>query len=464
MQTYDYDLFVIGGGSGGVRAARLAGSLGKRVALAEKHRVGGTCVIRGCVPKKLFVYASEYASLFEESIYFGWKATKTEFNLACFMEAQKKELTRLEGLYRKNLCNNNVAIFDDHASLLDEHTIFLKDSQKKITAEKILITVGGRPYIPSNIKGIEYALTSDDMFALTELPKSLVVVGSGYIGLEFASIFHSLGVEVTVISRGTGILRDFDKDLASFLQKAMQQKGIKIITQAEVIEIIKEKDNLSLKLSNGQILKSSQILLATGRVPEVSGLGLENVGIKTNERGNILVNEYFQTNVKNIFALGDVTNKIQLTPVAIHQAICFIKTQYQNIQTTADLDMVATVVFSKPELATVGLSEENAVKQYKDLEVYHTEFRPMRATISNADEKYLMKLLVEKESNIVVGAHIAGPNAGEMIQLVAIALKGKLTKNVFDATMAVHPTAAEELVTLYKPSYVYKNGLKLECN
>ncbi|WP_409361856.1 glutathione-disulfide reductase [Bartonella heixiaziensis] len=457
-----FDLFVIGSGSGGVRAARLAGGLGKRVAIAEEYRIGGTCVIRGCVPKKLYVYASQYAREFRKSIGFGWKYADPIFSWEKLVAAKNKEISRLEGIYRKGLQDNNVHIYESRAVFVDDHTLELSATGERVRAEKILIATGAKIAPNTAIKGSDFCLTSNEIFDLEELPKSIVIVGGGYIGVEFANIFHELGVKTTLLHRSDLILRNFDYDLRQLLNDAMIEKGISIIYGVTVSEVQARGNCYGAVLSNGQTISADQIMLATGRVPNTTGLRLERAGVQVDEFGAVVVDERMTTNIPHIWAVGDVTGHIQLTPVAIHDAMCFVKTAFENIPTTPDYDLITTAVFSQPEIGTVGLSEEDAVHHYKRLEIYRSVFRPMRNVLSGSSEKMFMKLIVDGESRIVVGAHILGENAGEMAQLIGIALKGKLTKDIFDETMAVHPTMAEELVTMYKPSYVYENGKKVE--
>ncbi|WP_208436066.1 glutathione-disulfide reductase [Bartonella phoceensis] len=462
MGSFDFDLFVIGSGSGGVRAARLAGGLGKRVAIAEEYRIGGTCVIRGCVPKKLYVYASQYAKEFSKSVGFGWEYANPIFSWEKLVAAKNKEISRLEELYRKGLQSNHVHIYESRAIFVDEHTLELSVTGERISAEKILIATGAKITQNTAIKGSDLCLTSNEIFDLEKLPKSIVIVGGGYIGVEFANIFHELGVKTTLIHRGDLILRNFDYDLRQLLHDAMIEKGISIIYGATVSKVQSMSDCYDVVLSSGQTMHADQIMLATGRVPNTKGLGLERAGVRVNEFGAVVVDERMTTNVPHIWAVGDVTGHIQLTPVAIHDAMCFVKTAFENTPTTPNYDLITTAVFSQPEIGTIGLSEEAALQHYKRLEVYRTVFRPMRNVLSGSSEKMFMKLLVDGESRVVVGAHILGENAGEMAQLIGISLKGKLTKDIFDETMAVHPTVAEELVTMYKPSYVYENGKKVK--
>ncbi len=462
MSTYDYDLFVIGGGSGGVRAARVAASLGKRVAIAEEHRFGGTCVIRGCVPKKLLVYASQYCEHFEDAVGYGWDVGKSTFDWKKLIAAKDKEIARLEGLYRSGLANNGAEIIESRAELVNAHTIRLVKTGKTVTAEKIVIATGGAPNLHAALPGHEFCISSNDAFDLPYLPSSILISGGGYIAVEFANIFHGLGVAVTLIYRGKEILSRFDKDMRQGLHTAMVEKGIRILL-TDVIESVEKTaaGGLLAKTKAGETIAVDAVMLALGRDPNTKGLGLEAVGVDINERGAIIVDEYSRTTVPNIYALGDVTDRVQLTPVAIHEAMCFIETEYKNNPTAPDHDLIATAVFSQPEIGTVGLSEEDAAKRYSELEVYRAEFRPMKATLSGRMEKMIMKLIVDAASRKVVGAHILGHDAGEMVQLLGISLKAGVTKEDFDRTMAVHPSAAEELVTMYTPSYRIKNNQRV---
>jgi glutathione reductase (NADPH) len=458
VSTYDYDLFVIGGGSGGVRSARVAASLGKKVAIAEEYRFGGTCVIRGCVPKKLFVYASQFHEHFEDAAGFGWTVGESTFDWKALVAAKDKEITRLEGLYRKGLDNAKAEQIDSRAELVDAHTVKIVKTGKTVTAERIVIAVGGRPNPHVSLKGHEFCISSNEAFHLDELPKSILIAGGGYIAVEFANIFHGLGVDVTLIYRGAEILSRFDHDLRKGVHAAMEAKGIKVLCHDVIEEVTKTADGFSAQTKNHGTLNVGLVMLALGRDPYTEGLGLEKAGVATDHKGAIIVDDYSRTNVLSIFALGDVTDRVQLTPVAIHEAMCFIETEYKGNPTSPDHDLIATAVFSQPEIGTVGLSEEDAGKKYPDIEVYRAEFRPMKATLSGRSEKMLMKLIVNAADRKVVGAHILGHEAGEMAQLLGITLKAGCTKDDFDRTMAVHPTAAEELVTMYTPSYRLKNG------
>jgi glutathione reductase (NADPH) len=459
MTAFDYDLFVIGGGSGGVRAGRLAASLGKRVAIAEEYRFGGTCVIRGCVPKKLFVYASQFPEHFEDAAGFGWQVGEASFDWTKLVAAKDREIARLEGLYRRGLENAGAEILETRAELVDAHTIRLAKTGQTVTAERIVIATGGTPNPHAALPGHELCISSNEAFDLPELPRSILIAGGGYIAVEFANIFHGLGVDTTLIYRGKEILSRFDEDMRRELHAAMEAKGIRIICTDLISEVAKAPaGGLVARTLNGQTLAVDTVMLALGRDPNTQGLGLEAAGIEVNDRGAIVVDDHSRTSVPHVFALGDVTDRVQLTPVAIHEAMCFIETEFKNNPTSPDHDLIATAVFSQPEIGTVGLSEEAACKRYPEIEVYRAEFRPMKATLSGRAEKMIMKLIVDGKSRRVVGAHVLGHDAGEMAQLLGISLKAGCTKEDFDRTMAVHPTAAEELVTMYSPSYRVRNG------
>ncbi|OBZ92338.1 glutathione reductase [Pararhizobium polonicum] len=459
MASYDYDLFVIGGGSGGVRSGRLAAALGKKVAIAEEFRYGGTCVIRGCVPKKLYVYASQFAEHFEDAAGFGWSVGESTFDWQKLVAAKEKEITRLEGLYQKGLANAGAEILHTRAELTGPNTVKLMDSGRTVTAERIVIAVGGHPTPHDALPGHELCISSNEAFDLKELPKSIVIAGGGYIAVEFANIFHGLGVETTLIYRGKEILSRFDQDMRRGLHVAMEQKGIRILCEDLLQSITRTADGrLAAETLKHGTLSADQVMLALGRVPNTKGLGLEAAGIAVNERGAIIVDAFSRTSAPGVYAFGDVTDRVQLTPVAIHEAMCFIETEYKGNPTSPDHDLIATAVFSQPEIGTVGLSEEDAARKFDALDVYRAEFRPMKATLSGRSEKTIMKLIVNAADRKVLGVHILGHEAGEMAQLLGITLKAGCTKDDFDRTMAVHPTAAEELVTMYTPSYRIKNG------
>lgn len=459
MSTYDYDLFVIGGGSGGVRAGRVAASLGKKVAIAEEYRFGGTCVIRGCVPKKLFVYASQYHEHFEDAAGYGWTVGESQFDWKKLIAAKDREIARLEGLYRKGLENAGAEIIESRAVLTGPHSVRLVEGGKEVTAERIVIAVGGAPNPHAALPGHELCISSNEAFHLETLPRSILIAGGGYIAVEFANIFHGLGVDTTLIYRGKEILSRFDQDMRRGLHEAMEAKGIRILLQDVIEEVSRSAaGGLQARTKAGETLAVEQIMLALGRDPNTSGLGLETAGVAVDERGAIVVDEYSRTSVPHIFALGDVTDRVQLTPVAIHEAMCFIETEYKGNPTKPDHELIATAVFSQPEIGTVGLSEEEAAKRFPEIEVYRAQFRPMKATLSGRAEKMIMKLIVNAADRKVLGAHILGHDAGEMAQLLGITLKAGCTKDDLDRTMAVHPTAAEELVTMYNPSYRVVNG------
>jgi len=463
MTAYDYDLFVIGGGSGGVRAARVSAALGKRVAIAEEFRFGGTCVIRGCVPKKLYVYASQFPEHFEDAAGYGWTVPEASFDWRKLVANKDREISRLEQIYQKNVQGAGGEVFHTRATIVDRHTIRLEGENRTVTADQILVATGGRPNPHAALPGHEHCIFSNEAFDLPELPKAIVIAGGGYIAVEFANIFHGLGVETTLIYRGKEILNRFDMDLRRTLHETMEQKGIRILCHEMFRKIEKRPDGrLDAHLQGGEVLTVDQVMLALGRIPNTENLGLENAGVELGKTGEIVVDGYSRTNVENIWAIGDVTNRVQLTPVAIHEAMCFVETAFKDNPTQPDHDCIATAVFSQPEIGTVGLSEDDAAKRFANLEIYRASFRPMRHTLSGRQEKMLMKLVVDGDTRKVIGAHILGPDAGEMAQLLGIPLKAGVTKDDFDRTMAVHPTAAEELVTMYKPSYLVRNGERVE--
>ena len=459
MTEYDYDLFVIGGGSGGVRAGRLVAGMGKRVGIAEEYRWGGTCVIRGCVPKKLMVYASHFAEDFEAAAGFGWQVGETSFNWKMLIANKDKEIERLEGLYKKGLNNNQADIFDTRAELAGPHEVLLRGENRTVTAERIIVAVGGTPNRMTQLQGHELCITSDEVFHLEDQPESIIINGGGYIAVEFACIFAGLGSKVTLVYRGEEILRGFDNDVRSLLHEEMASKGIDVLCNTEITSVNEAKGSAkTVQLNNGNRLDVDQVMLATGRDPMTDGLGLEKAGVETDKRGFIKVDDYSRTNVPHILAVGDVTNRVSLTPVAIHESMCLIETEYKDNPTKPDHELIATAVFSQPEIGTIGLGEEDAAKKYAELDVYRAHFRPMKNTLSGAEDKMLMKLVVDHASDRVVGVHIMGAGAGEMAQTLGVAIKMGAKKADFDRTMAVHPTASEELVTMYSPSYHVVNG------
>ena len=458
----DYDLFVIGAGSGGVRAARRVGALGARVGIAEESRYGGTCVIRGCVPKKILVFASHFSEYHEDAAGYGWEFGQAEFDWPKLIAAKDSEIDRLEMLYRKGLEGSNVDQFSTRAVVEGPNEVRLVGENRTVTADRIIVAVGGRPNRNTTMPGHEHCITSDEALELAEFPKRIVIAGGGYIAVEFANIFHGLGAEVTLVYRGTEILRGFDADLRRMLHDTMVSKGIRIVTE-RIFDRVELGDGGErvVHLSDGEQVTADQVMFAIGRSPNTQGLGLESAGIEL-ERGAIPVDGYSRTSCPSIWALGDVTNRVNLTPVAIHEAMCFVATEFHGEPTRPNHDTIATAVFSQPEIGTVGPTEDEAAMACETLEVYRTVFRPMRNILPGRDEKMLMKLLVDGEDRRVVGAHIFGPDAGEMAQLLGISIKAGVTKEQFDATMAVHPTAAEELVTMYEPSYRYEHGERME--
>jgi glutathione reductase (NADPH) len=447
--SFDYDLFVIGGGSGGVRAARVAaGETGAKVGLAEEDRYGGTCVIRGCVPKKLMVFASGYSSMVDEAQAYGWNIQPGTFDWLGFRGKLEAELDRLEGIYRKLLANSGVETFDARATLKDAHTVQLSTGETK-TAKHILVATGGHPVVPG-VPGAELAITSNEIFRLETLPKSILIVGGGFIACEFACILHGLGVEVMQYYRGAQILRGFDDEARGLIATDMHESGIEICTGTNVLEMRKQGDGIWVKGTNGDEKVFDQVMFATGRDPNTSGMGLEEIGVKIGRRGEIVVDEYSQTAVPSIYAIGDVTNRINLTPVAIREAMVFVDTVFRGNPTPVDHELVPSAVFTQPELGTVGLSEEDAREQ-EPIEVYSTSFKPMQSAFADKPDRVLMKLVVSQKTRKVLGCHIVAPAAGEMIQLAGIAIKMGATKEDFDRTVAVHPTMSEEIVTMRAP-------------
>jgi len=447
MTQYDYDLFVIGAGSGGVRAARIAAQHGAKVAVAEEYRVGGTCVIRGCVPKKLFVYASQYAEAFEDATGFGWTTEKVSFDWQTLVANKDKEIDRLNKAYIRNLENAGAELVMGRAVLEDRHTVALSDG-RKITAKYILIATGATPFVPSHLPGRELAITSNEAFHLEQLPRRICIVGGGYIAVEFAGIFNNLGVETVLIYRGEKILRGFDEDLRDHLIAEMKKKGVEFRLRCDVEKIEKSGDGVRITCSDNAVFGASQIMYATGRIPNVMGLDLEKAGVELTPHYAVKVDEYSRSTVDNIYAVGDVTNRLNLTPVAIREGHAFADTVFGGRNIAVDHANVPTAVFSQPEIGTVGLTETQARELHPEIDIYKTTFRPMRHTMTGRDERMLMKLVVDGTSDKVLGCHIVGPDAGEMAQLLAIAVRKGATKADFDATMALHPTAAEELVTM----------------
>ena len=444
--VFDYDLFVIGGGSGGVRAARIASSEGgARVGLAEESRMGGTCVIRGCVPKKLMVFASEYPDVIADARAYGWSVTAGDFDWPKFRDHLESELSRLEAAYRTTLTNAGVTIHDARAVVVDAHRVRLADGTE-FSTKHILIATGGRPFVPE-IPGAELAVTSNEMFHLPALPKRALVVGGGYIASEFACILHGLGVQVAQYYRGAQILRGFDDEARGHVANAMLARGIAIHCGTDVQRLEKTAGGICAVATDGTAAEFDLVLYATGRLPNSGGLGLEGLGVSVGRRGQIMVDDYSQTAVPSIFAVGDVTDRINLTPVAIREGHAFADTVFRGVPTKADHDLVASAVFTQPELAAIGLTEE-AAREAGPVQIYTAVFRPMQTVFAGRPDKMLMKLVVHAENRRVLGCHIVGPGAAEMIQLAAIAVKMGATKEDFDRTVAVHPTMSEEMVTM----------------
>jgi glutathione reductase (NADPH) len=449
VSEYDYDLFVIGAGSGGVRAARLSAELGARVAIAEEYRIGGTCVIRGCVPKKLLFYGSRYSSEFPDAKGFGWSYDNLSFNWPTLIGNVRREVDRLNGVYTRTLEKAGVTRFLTRAVLEHAHAVRLADRDGLISAKTILIATGSHPVIP-DVPGREHLISSNECFLLEELPSSVVIIGAGYIGMEFASIFNGLGVHVTVLYRGEQVLRDFDMDLRDGLAEAMRNRGIDLRMDTDVASIEKDGGGYRVHLKRGDSIAAELVMAATGRIPNTSGLGLEQFGVKLGPNGRVVVDEFSRSSVDNIYAVGDVSDRKNLTPVAIHDATAFVETVLEGRPTKVDYGTVPTAVFSQPEIGTVGLSEEKAreLKGATGIDIYKISFRPLRSMISGRDEKTLMKLVVDMKTDKILGVHILGDDAAEIVQMAAIALKLGATKADFDKTMALHPSAAEELVTL----------------
>ncbi|CUH76156.1 FAD-dependent oxidoreductase [Tropicibacter naphthalenivorans] len=476
MSDFDYDLFVIGGGSGGVRAARVAaGEAGAKVALAEEDRYGGTCVIRGCVPKKLMVFASEYSEMPGQARAYGWDMADGEFNWTTFRGKLDAELDRLEGVYRKLLAGSGVETFDARAKLKDAHTVELSTGETK-TAKHILIATGGRPVRP-DLPNAHLGMVSDDIFHLDELPKSVLIIGGGYIACEFACILHGLGVEVTQYYRGAQILRGFDEEARGLIAEAMKERGIKLHTGTDIVAMgTASHDDMTLpveesqyghdetaeeagpngkpirvKATNGEEQTFDAVFFATGRKPNSDDLGLEELGIKMARNGAIEVDDYSQTAVPSVYAIGDVTDRVNLTPVAIREGMAFVETVFHGNPTKVDHELIPSAIFTQPEMGTVGLSEE-AAREQEPIEVYCASFRPMQTAFADQPDRVMMKLIVSQETRKVLGCHIVAPGAGEMIQLAGIAIKMGATKEDFDRTVAVHPTMSEEIVTMRNPT------------
>jgi glutathione reductase (NADPH) len=451
----DVDLFVIGAGSGGVRAARIAASYGAHVMIAEEYRVGGTCVIRGCVPKKLLVYASRFSHEFEDAAGFGWSLSPPTFDWPTLIANKDKEISRLEAAYVANLEKAGVTIVKSRAIIEDPHTIRLITSGTTIRADHILIATGAAADSGPAIAGIEHVITSNEAFHLPQMPARILIRGGSYIAVEFACIFAGLGSEVTLVYRGENILRGFDDDVRIHLTAELRKRGITVVLGETVAAVEKNSDGYAARLSSGRVIATDRVMSAIGRRPNVSHLGLEAARVTLAPSGGIAVDEYSRSSVAHIYAVGDVTNRINLTPVAIREGHAFADTVFGGKPTRVDHTNVPTAVFSEPEVGAVGLSEAQARARHPRIDVYKTVFRPMKATLSGRDTAMLMKLVVDASNNRVLGCHIVGEGAAEMIQIVGVAVKMEATKADFDATVALHPTAAEELVTMHQPTARY---------
>jgi glutathione reductase (NADPH) len=455
MADREVDLFVIGAGSGGVRAARIAAGYGAKVLVAEEYRVGGTCVIRGCVPKKLLVYASRFADEFEDAAGYGWTVPEPSFSWSSLIANKDIEIARLEAAYTLNVERSKAEIVKSRAEIEDAQHVRIVKTGERVRAKHILIATGGAPHHGAQIAGLEHVISSNEAFHLKELPKRILIQGGGYIAVEFAGIFAGLGSDVTLVYRRDNILRGFDDDVREHLRGEMIKRGIKIITNQTVSGIQKVEHGLCVELSDHENVMADQVMFATGRRPNVKGLGLEKIGVALNDRGAIAVDDYSKTSVSNIYAIGDVTDRVNLTPVAIREGHAFADTVFGGKDVKVDHTEVPTAVFSEPEVGVIGLTEMAAREKLARVDIYKTTFKPMKATLSGRNTRSFFKLVVDGSTGRVVGCHIVGPDAGEMIQLVGIAVKMKATKAQFDAVMAVHPTASEELVTMREKAASY---------
>lgn len=450
MAEFDFDLFVIGAGSGGVRASRVAANHGARVGICEDSRVGGTCVIRGCIPKKFMVYASHFAEHFEDAADYGWHLGPRSFSWPKFKAAKDKEIDRLNQIYHRLLDGAGVSLVKGRGTMVDAHTVDVDG--RKVTADKILIATGGWPFKPK-IGGIDHAITSNEFFELEEQPRRVIVVGGGFIAVEFAGILNGLGSEVIQIYRGEQILRGFDSDVRATLAQEMRKKGVDIQVESNIQHIEKTASGLIVTCEDGAILETDCVLYATGRAPKTAGLNLEAVGVELKKNGAVVVDKYSQTSVENIYAVGDVTDRINLTPVALNEGLCFADTVFGGRERVMDHENVASAVFSQPSVATVGLTEQEAREKVGAVDIYKSTFRPLIHTLSGRDEKTMMKIIVDRATDKVLGVHMVGPEAAEIIQGLAVAVKMGATKADFDATVGIHPTAAEEFVTM-REAYV----------
>lgn len=445
MQNHDYDLFVIGAGSGGVRAARMAAGFGAKVAVAEDRYMGGTCVNVGCVPKKLYVYASEFGKSFKDARNFGWNSEIPAFDWATLRDNKKAEISRLNAIYENLLAGVKAEVIKGRARIVDAHTVAV--GEQHYTAARILIATGGWPHIPK-FPGSEFAISSNEVFDLAQFPKRLAIVGGGYIAVEFAGIFNGLGARVSQLYRGPLFLRGFDADIRTHAAQEVAKTGVDLRFDVNVQSITAGRGGLQVLLTNGSTLEVDAVLYATGRKANLDGLGLENVNVKISDAGTIEVDENYCTSEPSIFALGDVVGRLELTPVALAEGMSFARRQFGGLENAVDYEFIPTAVFCQPNIGTVGFTEDEARARFGKIRVFKSTFKPMKHTISGRDEKTFMKLIVDQASDRVVGAHMMGPDAGEIMQGIAIALRAGATKAVFDTTIGIHPTAAEEFVTM----------------
>lgn len=448
MSQFDYDLFVIGAGSGGVRAARIAAGYGAKVAIAEESRVGGTCVIRGCVPKKLLSYAAHFHEDFEDARAYGWSSGEASFDWATLIANKDKEIDRLNDIYKKLLSGSNVALLESRAVIKDPHSVDV--GGRKVTARNILVAVGGWPEMP-RVPGIELAISSNEAFHLPTLPREVVVVGGGYIAIEFAGIFNGLGAITHMLYRGDQILRGFDDDVRNFAAAEILKKGVRLRTRTDVAKIERAGDRRLVTLTDGGTITCDAVMYATGRTPKTDGMGLAELGIALEKNGAVKVDAYSKSSIDSIHAIGDCTDRVNLTPVAIREGHAYADTVFGKKSWSVDHEGIATAVFSHPPIGTVGKTEARARDEGRELDIYKADFKPLKHTLTGRDERTLMKLVVDRKSQVVLGAHMVGIDAPEIIQALGVAVKMGATKQQFDATMAVHPTAAEEFVTMRTP-------------
>ncbi|HET7714682.1 MAG TPA: glutathione-disulfide reductase [Bauldia sp.] len=451
MSGYDYDLFVIGAGSGGVRAARIAAELGARVAIAEEDKVGGTCVLRGCVPKKLLVHGSHFAEAAEDAVGFGWTIDGLSFDWPTLRDNVQADVDWLSGVYIRNLERSGATLIRSRAVIEDRHRIRLVAEGRTVTARYLLVATGGRPTRGTTIPGIEHAVTSDEMFHLERLPRRLLIVGGGYIAVEFAGVFNGFGSQTTIVYRGKEILSRFDGDVRRTVHAGMEKRGVSVICSDMIEAIEKTEDGLAAVTLHGRRIEADTILLAMGRTPNTAGFGLEEAGVALGKLGEIVVDDYSRSSVDNIYAVGDVTDRVKLTPVAIREGHTVAENLFGGMSVKVDYQCIPTAVFSQPEAGTVGLSEEDALARFPSVDIYRSTFKPLHHRVAGRDERMLVKLVVDADTDRVLGFHAVGHGAGEMAQLVAVAVKMKATKADFDATMALHPTQSEEIVTMRKP-------------